>query len=223
MQPELLGFLMGMDPLELFRAGKWIMWPILLVSFIGVTVTIERIIFVIRESSRRDPELVERMITQVENGNIQEAVQMGRQSNDYLARIMVESLSGHQAGFSEAFLRASGRELARFAQGLPILDTVITAAPLLGLLGTVTGMMGMFGALRASDDIASAAGQITGGVAEALIATMCGLGIAIMGLLPFNYVNARLEEARHEVEDVANALESVFNRMNANAGVPAKV
>ena len=41
---------------------------------------------------------------------------------------------------------------------------------------------------------------------------MCGLAIAIMGLLPFNYLNARLEEARHEVEDVANALETVFNR-----------
>jgi biopolymer transport protein ExbB len=212
MDTPFFGFLMGMDPLELFRAGKGIMWPILLVSFIGVTVTIERIIFVVRESQRRDPDLVERMITQVESGNIEAAIQLGRQSNDYLARIMVSSLAEHQGGFSEAFLRASSRELTRFSQGLPILDTVITAAPLLGLLGTVTGMMGTFGALGASDDIAAAAGNITGGVAEALIATMCGLAIAIMGLLPFNYLNARLEEARHEVEDVANALETVFNR-----------
>jgi biopolymer transport protein ExbB len=213
MQPEILGFIMGKDPLELFREGGPIMWPIILVSFIGLTVTIERIIFVVREAQRRDPELVERMITQVEAGNIGAAIELGRPSSDYLARIMVSSLGEqHQGGFTEAFLRASSRELTRFSQGLPILDTVITAAPLLGLLGTVTGMMGTFFSLGASDDIAAAAGGITGGVAEALIATMCGLAIAIMGLLPFNYLNARLEEARHEVEDVANALESVFSR-----------
>lgn len=219
MQPELLGFIMGKDPLELFREGGPIMWPIILVSFIGLTVTIERIIFVVREAQRRDPELVERMITQVESGNIDAAIQLGRPSDDYLARIMVSSLAEHQGGFSEAFLRASSRELSRFSQGLPILDTVITAAPLLGLLGTVTGMMGTFFSIGASDDIAAAAGGITGGVAEALIATMMGLAIAIMGLLPFNYLNARLEEARHEVEDVANALEAVFSRTRPDATV----
>jgi biopolymer transport protein ExbB len=191
------------------------MWPIILVSFIGLTVTIERIIFVVREAQRRDPDLVERMITQVESGNIDAAIQLGQPSNDYLARIMVSSLSEHRSGFSEAFLRASARELTRFSQGLPILDTVITAAPLLGLLGTVTGMMGTFFSLGEADDIASASAGITGGVAEALIATMCGLAIAILGLLPFNYLNARLEEARHEVEDVANALEAVLGKARA--------
>lgn len=223
MQPEILGFLMGKGPLQLFREGGPIMWPIILVSFIAVTVTIERIIFVVREAQRRDPDLVERMITQAEAGNIDAAIQLGRNSNDYLARIIVSSLSEHQAGFSEAFLRASARELTRFSQGLPILDTVITAAPLLGLLGTVTGMMGTFFSIGASDDIASAAAGITGGVAEALIATMCGLAIAIFGLLPFNYLNARLEEARHEVEDVANALEAVMNRAPAPGAEPATV
>jgi len=212
MQPEILGFLMGLSPLQLFEKGGYVMWPIILVSFIGLTVTIERIIFVVRESQRRDADLVERMITQVEAGNIDAAIQLGQPSNDFLARIMVSSLTEHRSGFTEAFLRASARELTRFSQGLPILDTVITAAPLLGLLGTVTGMMGTFFTLGASDDIASASQGITGGVAEALIATACGLVIAIMGLLPFNYLNARLEEARHEVEDVANALEAVLGK-----------
>lgn len=214
MHPDFLGLIMGKSPLELFAAGRGIMWPLLLLSFIMITVTIERVIFVIRETQRRDPDLVEKMITQVEAGNIDAAIQLGRPSNDFLARIMVSSLAEHQGGFSEAFLRAAGRELTRYSQGLPILDTAITAAPLLGLLGTVTGMMGTFFTLGATDDIASASAGITGGVAEALIATMCGLAIAITGLLPFNYLNARLEEARHEVEDVANALETVFNRSN---------
>jgi biopolymer transport protein ExbB len=95
---------------------------------------------------------------------------------------------------------------------MSILDTVITAAPLLGLLGTVTGMMETFGALGAGGDIAAAASKITGGVAEALIATACGLLIAISGLLPFNYVNARIEEAKHDVADASNALEILLKK-----------
>jgi biopolymer transport protein ExbB len=91
------------------------------------------------------------------------------------------------------------------------LDTVITAAPLLGLLGTVTGMMRTFASMGGGD-IASAAGSITGGVGEALIATACGLFIAIMGLLPYNYLNARLEEAKHEIGDASNALELIIKK-----------
>ena len=112
-----------------------------------------------------------------------------------------------------AFTRAASQEMQRFSQGLPTLDTCITAAPLLGLLGTVTGMMGTFAALNTgTGDIASASAKITGGVAEALIATMCGLAIAVTGLLPFNYLNARAEEARHEVEDASNSLEIIINK-----------
>ena len=58
-------------------------------------------------------------------------------------------------------------------------------------------------------------GAITGGVAEALIATMCGLGIAVTGLLPFNYLNARAEEAKHEVADAANALELIVKKQES--------
>jgi biopolymer transport protein ExbB len=211
MQPVIVGFLMGQSPMELFLHGGPIMWPIILVSFIGLTVAVERVIFVIREARRRDPALVDKMIAQVEAGNVEAAVEMGKPSQDFVARIITESLVERGVSFSEAFIRASHRELNRFSQGLPILDTVITAAPLLGLLGTVTGMMNTFGALG-TGDIAAAASKITGGVAEALIATCCGLAIAIFGLLPFNYLNARLEMARHEVEDASNALEIVLKK-----------
>ena len=86
-----------------------------------------------------------------------------------------------------------------------MLDTIITLAPLLGLLGTVTGLIRSFGLLGAQELDAPAA--ITGGIAEALIATAFGLAIAIVALIPFNYLNARLEEARHEIEDASTHLE----------------
>jgi biopolymer transport protein ExbB len=102
-------------------------------------------------------------------------------------------------------LRAAERELARYDRGLSTLDTIITLAPLLGLLGTVTGMMGSFNMLGGSELGSPTA--ITGGIAEALIATAFGLGVAITALIPFNYLNARLEQARREIQDAAAHVE----------------
>ena len=206
-----LAFLLGdATPMELFKHGGPIMWPILLVSFLGITVIVERMLFILRENSHREPEVVEKMLESVEKRDIDGALAIGRQSKDFVARILVYSLSNKEYSMHNAFIRASGQELARFQQGMATLDTVITAAPLLGLLGTVTGMMKTFGNM--TGDISAAAGQITGGVAEALIATACGLAIAIVGLLPYNYLNARTEEAKHEVADASNALEILVKK-----------
>ena len=212
-----LAFLLGDDtPMDLFIKGKEIMWPILLLSFVAITVVIERLLFIIRENASREPEVVEKMLEAVERGDIDSALAIGKKSKDFIARILSYSLSNRQYSMSNAFVRASGQELTRFQQGMATLDTCITAAPLLGLLGTVTGMMRTFGALG-TGDIGAAAGQITGGVAEALIATACGLAIAILGLFPYNYLNARAEQAKQDVSDASHALEILIKKSETGA------
>jgi biopolymer transport protein ExbB len=207
-----LAFLLGDDtPMELFNKGGPVMWPILVISLVGFTVVIERLIFIFRENSAREHEVVEKILEKVEARDIDGGVEIGRQSRDFVARILTYALSNKDLSLSNAFIRAANQEMTRFNQGLATLDTVITAAPLLGLLGTVTGMMRTFGALGGGD-IGAAAGQITGGVAEALIATCCGLFIAVTCLFPYNYLNARVEEARHEVDDAFNALELIIKK-----------
>jgi biopolymer transport protein ExbB len=114
-------------------------------------------------------------------------------------------LAERGTSFTNALITASSEELRRFSRGLSVLDTVITLAPLLGLLGTVVGMIHSFGLLGA--DELGAPTAITGGIAEALIATASGLAVAITALIPFNYLNSRLEEARHELEQAGNRLE----------------
>ena len=220
MQSLPLAFLLGdSTPMELFKHGGPIMWPILLVSFVGITVGIERLLFILRENSHREPEVVDKMLEAVERRDVDGALALGRQSKDYIARILVYTLTNKDTSPSNAFVRASSLELARFQQGMETLDTVITAAPLLGLLGTVTGMMKTFGSM--TGDISSAVGNITGGVAEALIATAAGLAIAVTALPLYNYINARTEEAKHEVADASHALEIFSKKSESNGAYTA--
>jgi biopolymer transport protein ExbB len=210
-----LAFLIGdQSPMELFSHGGVIMWPILLLSFVALTVVVERLLFIFRENSHHEPEVVEKMLEQVEKRNITGALEIGKKSSDSIARILVYSLSNREFSMSNAFIRASSQELGRYQQGMATLDTAITAAPLLGLLGTVTGMMGTFGALG-TGNIAEASGKITGGVAEALIATCCGLMIAVSCLLPYNYLNARTDQAKQEISDASHALEILIAKSEA--------
>jgi biopolymer transport protein ExbB len=202
--------------LDLFRAGHAIMWPILLLAFVAMTVIVERVLFLVRENSHREPEVVAKMLESVEKRDIDGALAIGKKSQDPVARILVYSLSNREYSLSNAFVRASGQELARANQGMAVLDTAITAAPLLGLLGTVTGMMGTFASL--TGDISAAAQNITGGVAEALIATCCGLAIAVTCLIPYNILNARIEQTKQEISDASHALEILIKKSETHVG-----
>ena len=93
MQSLPLAFLLGdATPMELFIKGEWIMWPMILVSFVMITVVVERLIFIFREKSARKPELVKKMLESVERGDADGAIAMGKGSSDFVAQIIVESL-----------------------------------------------------------------------------------------------------------------------------------
>lgn len=191
--------------LELFHKGGPIMWPLLLCSLTALTVVVERILFLLTERRRRSPGTVEEMLTLAGRGQLAEAARSGAGSSDFVARTLAAGLEHRDESVSSAILHAGSDELDRFNRGLTLLDTIITLAPLLGLLGTVTGMIRTFGLLGGAELDAPQA--VTGGIAEALIATAFGLGIAITALVPFNALNARLERARREIEAAANRLE----------------
>ena len=205
---------------QIFIKGGPIMWPLLLTSIIALTVVIERIIFIVAERRKRQPDVVEKVLSLVESGRVEAAIAAGKQATDFVARTLAYALANREKSLSNALLRAANIELTRFNRGLSVLDTTITLAPLLGLLGTVTGMIHAFGLLGASELGVPTA--ITGGIAEALIATAFGLGIAIVSLLPFNYLNARLEEARHELEDASTHLELLLVDAQRKGNAPEK-
>lgn len=191
--------------IKLFIMGGPIMWPILVASLIALTVVIERFIFIAQGKMHEEPNVVGDILAKVEHGDLEAATRVGKSSKDFIAKTLTYALEHRDKSVSEALLRAANWELQRFNRGLSILDTIITLAPLLGLLGTVTGMIHSFSLLGGEE--LGAPQAISGGIAEALIATAFGLGVAILALIPFNYLNSRLEEARHEIQDAASHLE----------------
>lgn len=190
--------------IKLFILGGPIMWPILIASLIALTVVIERFIFIAQGKIHEQPQVVSEILSKVERGDLLAAIRAGKGSRDPIAKTLTYALEHRDKSVSDALLRAANWELQRFSRGLSILDTIITLAPLLGLLGTVTGMIHSFGLL--GDDL-GAPQAISGGIAEALIATAFGLAVAILALIPFNYLNSRLEEARIDIQDAASHLE----------------
>jgi biopolymer transport protein ExbB len=163
---------------------------------------------------------MDRFFTAVSEGDLQTAVQIGSKSKFYVVRALGYALSHKETSLANALLYAQAKELKRYQRGVSVLDTVITLAPLLGLLGTVTGMMGSFSIIGGE---LSSPGAITGGIAEALIATAFGLGIAITALLPFNFLNTKTELARHELEAAATQLELIVGPRAADSAAAKAV
>ena len=188
-----------------FKKGGPIMYPLLAVSILALTVILERLYFLGRQQRHRQQKVVEEILAGIGDGDVDRALRAGIGTTDFVARTLVYALSHREKSLSNALIRGGANEIQRFTRGISILDTCVTMAPLLGLLGTVTGMMGSFGMLGGAE--LSAPAQITGGIAEALIATAFGLGIAISALIPMNYLHNKAEAARHEIEDASTHLE----------------
>lgn len=195
---------------ELFHKGGPVMWPLLLCSFTGMTVVFERLLFVFMQKRLEKPETRKRIFYCLENNDLDQAKTIGEKHRDPVIKMLMSGLK-HPHALQTSLYASASSELKKYERGVSVLDTIITLAPLLGLLGTVTGMIRAFGLLGASELDAPAA--ITGGIAEALIATAFGLGIAIFCLIPFNWLNSYVEKMRHELENAGSLLESLMVKL----------
>jgi biopolymer transport protein ExbB len=192
---------------QFFTQGGPIMWPILASALVAVAVVGERTFWWLRESRKRDPQKLEQVLAALENSDTAAARQIAAGSDDPVIRTIRHGLNhlGHaHKSMLGALQLAAGMELKRAGRFLTVMDTLVTLAPLLGLLGTVTGLMGAF--LNIGSAELSVAG-VTGGIGQALIATACGLGIAIFSLIPFNYFSAKVTQLQFDLETAASYVE----------------
>jgi biopolymer transport protein ExbB len=211
------GFLAGNWLIDKFHKGGPVMWPILIVSIIALTVVIERCFWWGGRWFRRDPKRIEKVFTAIEQGDTAEASRLSRGSRDPVLRMMWNGLNHQHASLQGALQVAAGIEIKRAGRFLVVMDTLVTLAPLLGLLGTITGLIRSFSFLG-NEELAVQA--VTGGIAEALIATACGLGIAIFALIPFNFFTSRVSNLEFELQTAATNLEVMLEaQQKAHEGV----
>jgi len=189
---------------EHFEAGGPMMWPILITGVVAVAVVGERTFWWWRESCRRDVPTQERVFAAMEAGDFAGALRLAKDSADPVIRMIWHGLNHRHTSLQGALQVAAGAALQKAGRFLTVMDTLVTLAPLLGLLGTVSGIYRTF---RSIGDVELAVEKVTGGIGEALIATMCGLAIAIVALIPFNYFSRKLAQLQFDLESAATNVE----------------
>jgi biopolymer transport protein ExbB len=191
--------------LRTFVEGGWVMYPILATSVVALTIIVEKLSWWFVETRRREPAKVEQVLDALDKKEIMLAIQLAGSSEDAVLRVLWFGLTRWGvASLQGAFQVAASIELERAGRYVVMLDTVVTLAPLLGLLGTVTGLMKAFFKLNGAELSEEAIG---GGIAEALIATACGLSIAATCLIFLNYFAAKVTKLRHELQSACGQAE----------------
>ncbi len=196
--------------LDLFAKGGPVMWPLLVCSFIAVTLAVERILAFARVHMSGNDELLEDLFKKVSEGKCEEAIVAGRDSSDPAVKMIVEGLEHRDHGLSDVMQVEAEKQLDSMRTGLSVMDTIITMAPLLGILGTVTGIIKSFNLLQ---DVGLQDPRLaTGGISEALITTAAGLVVALATLIPYNYLLSRIRRISRRLEHTGTQFEVAFRR-----------
>jgi biopolymer transport protein ExbB len=197
--------------MEFFHNGGPVMVPLLLCSLIVMTVIIERSLFWLAISRRRDQALVDDILELCRCRNWEAVRQKAAGCRDFVVRILVSGILHRDFSMIKAMESAAADEIQRMRRFMTILDTMITVAPLLGIFGTVIGIITSFEMLGSAGIDRPQA--VTAGVAQALITTATGLGIAILSVFPYNYFNTKVERAAMDIERYATSLEIVYEQI----------
>lgn len=196
--------------LNIFERGGPVMWPLLACSILSLAVTIERLLFWWALKRRKDRTLIDRIFALTEKADFAAAMSEGTASADSRAQVLLAALKHKDHGPREAMEVAAMETIDGMKHGLSVLDTIVTMAPLLGILGTVTGIIESF-------DLLGAAGiedprAVTSGIAQALITTAAGLTVALATLIPLNYFTAQTQREAKQLSRLATQFEVAFRR-----------
>jgi biopolymer transport protein ExbB len=197
--------------LELFQQGGWLMWPLLLCSLAAVAIIIDRMVN-LRHNRFMPPVVTTRIETLVESGAIGRAMDACRERPGVFPNIILAALDSYHFGREvtrEAIEAAGRREIPRVSRYLAALNTIAAVSPLLGLLGTVLGMIKVFKVVAATG--LGQASSLSGGISMALITTAFGLMVAIPTLVMYNVFSKRAEDIILDIESrVLSLLNSLF-------------
>ncbi|MCI5126202.1 MAG: MotA/TolQ/ExbB proton channel family protein [Candidatus Electrothrix sp. AR5] len=199
--------------LELIHNGGLVMWPLIACSIIVLTIILERTLFWLGMARRRNRALRDEVLTIAEAMDWEKIEKKTKGSDDAVVRVLKIGVLHRDYDMSKAMEGEAQHLLKKMSQFMIVLDTMITVAPLLGILGTVIGIISSFKMLGSSG--MADPKLVTGGIAQALITTATGLTISIFTVFPYNYFKSRIDNATHLMEKYATRLEVGYRKMEA--------
>ncbi len=203
--------------ISIFNRGGWVMWPLLVLSVVSVAISLERAAFWLRLHNRGHRARMQRLTELLRSGQIQSAkTETSRDRTLYGA--VGSELVDRQWVADAATVEFTERFRPDFDRFNAVLATVVTAAPLLGILGTVLGIIRSFDLLGSGEAVGDISG-VAAGIAEALITTAFGLIVALISLFPWMVFRAQADRCIGQIERLVAA--SITGQANAPAPTKA--
>ncbi len=179
---------------DLACKGGIIMIPLLLLSLLSIYIFVERL-QVIRRAAREDNSFMERIKDYIHEGNIDSALKLCKKTNTPYSRLIAKGISRLGRPMNDVLVaieNVGNIEIAKLEKGFPWLATTAAGAPMIGFLGTVTGMVRAFYNMASAGNNADIS-TLSGGIYEALVTTVAGLIVGILALCAYNYLVSRVD------------------------------
>jgi biopolymer transport protein ExbB/TolQ len=205
MTPSPEGLVQKLLSLPVFRS-EWVLWLLLGLSLLSVAVMVERWIFYRRRKVDFD-SLREEFVKHLDKGDFEAAAKLLAKTNSLETNVVLAGLRGYAKGpesVEDLLSGAMSREKSFYERRLPILATLASNSPYIGLFGTVLGIVRAFKDL--SKDIAAASTGVMAGIAEALVATAIGLLVAIPAVVAYNVFKGMVKDAVTNTEALSRIL-----------------
>ena len=202
-----------MDAFDLLNKSGIVGYLLLTLSIISLAIVFEKLM-ILRLSRIVPKSEVKLIVDFLSNGNVGDAIEVCKRNKNPFSEIIIDTLRNigdmRKENFLNAFEVTAKRKMMELERGLPFLATIAAVAPLLGLTGTVLGMMKIFGVLNAGATTISNPQQLSGGIAEALLTTVFGLFVAIPTIVMFNVFQRKLDKIASEVESAGILIANNF-------------
>lgn len=200
-----------------FRNGGFVMWPILLVMITGLAIMIERAIYILVTNRIDASAFVNRVLELVQRDNIRSAIEFCAMSQAVLPRITragLEEAGKSPSEIQNAFELAAMREIPKLEKRTQYLATIANIATLLGLLGTIFGLISSFEAV-ATADASMKASLLSGGISQAMNTTAFGLIVAIPCMIGYSVIQEKTNEL---IDEINQNVARVYKRLIAVKG-----
>ena len=207
-----------MEVLELLHKSGIIGYILFFLSVISVAIIIEKLL-ILRLSKLVPKEDLRLIVDFLSEGSIGDAVELCKKRKSFLSSIILNALKNigepTKDNFLHAFEVTAKRKFMELERGMPLLATIAAVSPLLGLVGTVLGMIKIFGVLTAGSTSIGNPQQLSAGMAEALLTTVFGLLVAIPAVIMYNLFQRKLDKIAAEIESAGVLIANNFKALKS--------